>query len=72
MELRINETLKMTTDIPLNKVTSFHMQWGVNDHARLVLCGEVSYEAAIEYQNRTCTGDRIVQVWIRLEIRWDF
>ena len=59
MELRINETLKMTTDIPLNKVTSFHMQWGVNDHARLVLCGEVSYEAAIEYQNRTYTGDRI-------------
>lgn len=60
MELNINETLKITTDIPLSRVTTFHMQWGVNDHACLELYGDISYEAAVEYQNKNCSGDRII------------
>lgn len=60
MELKINELLKIRTDIPLSSVTAFHMQWCVNDHARLKLYGDISYEAAVEYQKRNCSGNRIV------------
>ncbi len=56
MELSINEILKIRTDIPLSSVTTFHMQWCINDHAHLKLYGDISYETAVEYQNRNCSG----------------
>ncbi len=63
MELKINETLKVTTDIPISRVTSFQMQWGVNEHARLVLSCEISYEDAMAYQSRACSGSMIDVVY---------
>lgn len=59
MELSINEILKIRTDIPLSSVTTFHMQWCINDHAHLKLYGDISYEAAVEYQNKNCSGNCI-------------
>ena len=60
MELNINEILKIRTDIPLSSVTRFHMQWCINDHAHLKLYGDISYEAAVRYQNKNCSGNCII------------
>ena len=60
MELNINEILKIRTDIPLSSVTRFHMQWCINDHAHLKLYGDISYEAAVRYQNKNCSDNHII------------
>lgn len=65
MELKINESLKINSDIPLSKVVDFNMQWKVNDHACLTLRGELPYEDAIGYQSRNVSGSKILIEYCR-------
>ena len=65
MELKINELLKIKTDIPLSSVTTFRMQWGINDHACLKLYGDMSYEEAVNCQDKNCSGNCIMVTYCR-------
>lgn len=51
MELRVNQEIKIETDIPLTSVADFRIRWEVNRHASLRLQGDLSYEEALKCQN---------------------
>lgn len=60
MNLMIHQSIKITTDISLRKVTYFNLQWEVNNHASLIVKGEVEYEDALLYRRQMFSGSRIV------------
>lgn len=60
MERTINESLKISTSIPLTHVNRFQIQWGINDHASLHLEGELPYEESIACQNNCFAGSSFI------------
>lgn len=59
-EWTINESLQISTTIPMDHVTRFQIQWRINAHASLHLEGELSYEESIVCQNGYFTGSSVI------------